>query len=168
MGELGSNIAAMGAGTGLVALLAPQLVQNLGSALAPEAAITDAYKLMEQCQAAGQPVPAALYAQFIAAASPKAQELGQENRLVQAMAERYAQSQTQAGAIIAEIGSGAFDTAAAKLQTKLDAQAQAALEARSKAVQTQAMTSNPSTSIAAGSINAQRVASAPVLAQGGA
>lgn len=114
-------------GAGMASMAGLMLAPMAGQALADKSPMLEMYDALEKLQAAGKPLNAGMYAEFIATSYKKAEELGMRNRLVQALGKEYEEAKASAGDVLAEIASGKIDQRAAALEQKFTEQDKASV-----------------------------------------
>ncbi len=114
-------------GAGMAAMSGLMLAPMAGQALADKSPMLEMYDALDKLQAAGRPLNAAMYAEFVATSYKKAQDLGMHNRLVQALGKEYEGVKASAGDILKDIASGKIDERAAALEQKFAEQDKASV-----------------------------------------
>lgn len=114
-------------GAGMASMAGLMLAPMAGQALADKSPMLEMYDALEKLQAAGKPLNAPMYAEFITTSYKKAEELGMRNRLVQALGKEYEEAKASAGDILKDIASGKIDERAAALEQKFAEQDKASV-----------------------------------------
>ncbi len=115
-------------GGGMMAMAGLMAAPMLGQVMADKNPSIQMYDAMEKMQKAGQPLNQGMYAEFIASAYKKAEDLGADNRLVLALANEYTEAKATPQDVLKDIASGAIDQKAAVVQAKLEKQAEQAMQ----------------------------------------